>query len=331
MTATLQIKKDRPNYYILIRYKDEAGKERQKWITTDIPIKGNNKRKADTRLKEVLSEYEQQKIDLSRDIMFVDFFKQWLENLEHSIAPTTYDAYNITLNAHLLPYFEPKRYKVKDLAPVHIQQYIILKLKTLSPNTVRKHLTNLSKCLDSAVRQNIIAFNPVKRIELPKKVKFVGAKYYNEKQIEQLLDCIKSDTLEIVVLLTVFYGLRRSEVLGIKWNAVDFENNTISIQHTVTKIGKEIHKTDSTKNSSSYSVLPMPDLIRDRLADWKAKQAEHKLIQPNDYVDEEYVCTAIDGNLIKPNYVSQHFALLLQKSKCHISVFTTCGIHQQAI
>ena len=84
-------------------------------------------------------------------------------------------------------------------------------MKTLSPNTVIKHLRNISKCLDSAVCQNIITFNPVKRIEMPKKVKYTGAKFYNKNQIERLLDCVKDDPLEIVIWLTIFYGLRRSE------------------------------------------------------------------------------------------------------------------------
>ena len=85
-------------------------------------------------------------------------------------------------------------------------------MKSISPNTIIKHLRNISKCLDSAVRQNIIAFNPVKRIDMPKKIKYTGAKRYNEQQIEQLLECSRGDILEIVILLTVFYGLRRSEV-----------------------------------------------------------------------------------------------------------------------
>lgn len=89
MTATLQIKKDRPNYYVLIRYQDEAtGKERQKWVTTDISVKGNNKRKAEARLKEVLVEYESLKIDLSKDIEFIVFIKEWFENFKYSIEIT---------------------------------------------------------------------------------------------------------------------------------------------------------------------------------------------------------------------------------------------------
>ena len=94
---------------------------------------------------------------------------------------------------------------------LHVQQYVNFKLKTVSPNTVRKHLWNLSKCFDSAVKQNIIAFNPVKGIDMPKKIKYTGAKYYTEKQIDDLLAVIKGDIIEGVILVAIFYGMRRSD------------------------------------------------------------------------------------------------------------------------
>ena len=316
MTATIQTKKDRSTYYILLRYKDATTEKKvQKWITTDIPIKGNNKRKAEEKRKEILSELEQQKVDLSNDVLFTDFMQLWLENLKHSIAPTTYDGYEAILNKYIIPYFGPKKVKVKDLTPAHIQQYIVSKLKTLSPNTVIKHLRNISKCLDSAVRQNIIAFNPAKRIDMPKKIKYTGAKHYNEKQIEQLLNISKSDPLEIVIFLTVFYGLRRSEVLGLKWEAIDFENNTMAIKHTVLQGSKKQFRVDSTKNDSSNAFVPLASIITDNLKQWKSQQLQYKLLQPNDYIDEGYVCTQIDGSLLKPHYVSAHFKHLLTKHK----------------
>lgn len=314
MTGSIQVKKGRQNYFAVLNAYDDNGKRKLKWIDTGIPVKGNNKRKADAKLKELLVLYDENNVDLSKDILVVDFFKTWLEALKHSIAPTTYDAYKITLKAHLIPYFEPKKLKVRDITPAHIQQYVSHKMKKLSANTVREHLANISKCLDSAVRQNLIAFNPVARIDKPKKVKFTGAKHYNEKQIEQLFECSKDDPLEIVNFLTVFYGLRRSEVLGLKWSAIDLENNTLTIQHTVVKVDKITHMEDSTKNDSSYSVMPLPEIVKSRLLKWKDEQDRRKLLQPNDYVENGYVCTQMNGSLIKPNYVTQHFKLLLEKN-----------------
>jgi integrase len=247
--------------------------------------------------------------------------RHWLDCLKHSIAATTYDGYNVVLKAHILPYFEPKRLKVKDLTPAHIQQYIDFKMASISPNTIIKHLMNISKCLDSALRQNLLAYNPVKRIDMPKKIRYTGAKHYKEKHIEQLLECSKSDPLKIVILLTVFYGLRRSEVLGLKWNAIDMENNAISIRHTVTEAFNVIRKSDDTKNDSSCAVIPLPDIIKNELLKWRAEQQYHKSLQPTDYNDEGYVCTHIDGRLIRPNYVTQHFKILLNKHNMPIIRF----------
>ena len=109
--------------------------------------------------------------------------------------------------------------------------------------------------------------------------------------------------------------------MGLKWDVIDMDSNTITIKHTVTETHNTIHKTDSTKNDSSCAVVPMPGMIKAKLKKWRAQQREHKLLQPNDYNDEGYVCTQVDGSLIKPNYVTQHFKVLLKKSNMPIIRF----------
>jgi len=243
--------------------------------------------------------------------------EKWLTSLRFSIETSTYGSYRKTFENRIYPYFEPLKLKIRDIEPAHIQAYIEYYMKIVSGNTVRKYLVNISQCLDSAVEQNIIAFNPAKRVSRPKKVKYNGAKFYTEKQIEQLLELSIGDPLEIVILLTVFYGLRRSEVIGIKWSAVDFENSIITINHTTVQSyldSSERIRKDTTKNDSSNTLMPLVPIVSKRLKWWKAQQAQHKMLQPNEYIDEGYVCTQIDGSQIKPNYVSQHFNLLLNRS-----------------
>jgi integrase len=95
---------------------------------------------------------------------------------------------------------------------------------------------------------------------------------------------------------------------------VSFENDTITIKHTVVQLDNALQKRDVTKNESSYATLPLPKMIKARLKKWKLTQAQNHWLQPNDYIDEGYICTQVDGNLIKPNYVSQHFKLLLRNN-----------------
>ena len=89
---------------------------------------------------------------------------------------------------------------------------------------------------------------------------------------------------------------------------------TIAINHTVVQGHKKMHIKDSTKTKSSNVIVPLVGIIALRLKGLKEQQEKYKLLQPNDYVDEGYVCTQINGSLIKPNYVSQHFKLLLAKN-----------------
>ena len=316
MTGTVLTKKDRPHYFIVLSYTDSEGKRQRPWITTDIPVKGNNKRLAKERLKEVLAEYSLKIVKKPPTGLFADFIEKWLENLfcSKSITVTTYDTYKILLDKHIVPYFRSLNLELEDIEPDHIQQYVNHKMTYLSQNTVKKHLSNISKCLDSAVRQNIILYNPAKRIETIKKVKYTGAKCYNERLIEELLRCSKGDPLETVVLLTVFYGFRRSEVLGLKWDAVNFENDTIDIKHTVVRVSKETHMKDSTKNESSCTTVPLSRIIKEHLIRWRAEQERHKSLQPNDYIDNGYICTKFNGELLGTTFVSQHFKLLLSKN-----------------
>ena len=122
-----------------------------------------------------------------------------------------------------------------------------------------------------------------------------------------------------MIRVASYYGLRRSEVLGLKWDAFDFDNKTITIKHTVT-IGKidgkrQIYSKDRTKNKSSYRTLPLIDDIADRLLELKEQQEYFKKAFGKSYYkkDKEYVFVKPDGKLTRPDYVSEHFKNLLKK------------------
>jgi len=319
VTARVQTKPGRPNYYIVIDYKDADGNRKKKWVTTDIPIKGNNKRTIEERRKEVLIEYENQdmeasaEIDLRGDILFTDYLAQWLETQKTALADSTYQVYKYQIENHIKPWFELKKIKLKDLSPDILEKYIEEKISDVTGNTVRKHLVNISKCLKGAAAKGIIRYNPAKVIEWPKLIEYTGAQVYNEKQILKLLNDSKGDPMELMVLLTVYYGLRRSELLGLKWSAIDFEQNTITIRHTVTNVMNVVNRKDQTKRKASYRTLPMSETIINGLLAAKSQQEELQRLQPNDYKNEGYIFTRNDGTLILVDYPSHHFQRLTKK------------------
>ena len=111
-------------------------------------------------------------------------------------------------------------------------------------------------------------------------------------------------------VLIILYG----EILGLKWDAVDFENGIFSIRRIVTRVHKVIHEEERTKNKHSRSDLPIPIFIKHSLENIMQTQAQNRLMQPNDYIDDGYVFTYVDGKVMHPGYVSKRFTELLKKN-----------------
>ncbi len=123
--------------------------------------------------------------------------------------------------------------------------------------------------------------NPADKIERPKKQKFVGD-FYNEKELVHLFEVVKGDPIELGVILAAFYGLRRSEAVGLKWDAINFEKKTITIKHTVTQVcvdGKStVIEKDRTKTKSSYRTLPLVEPFEQLLHKLKAEQEQNRML-----------------------------------------------------
>lgn len=196
---------------------------------------------------------------------------------------------------------------------------IVYTKKGLSANTVLHYHANIRKALSMAVKLDIIPSNPADKIERPKKSQFIGD-FYTLAELQLLFEKAKNDPLEIVILITSFYGLRRSEVLGLKWSSIDFEKNIITINHKVVQRNAKKNRTvllkDKTKNKSSYRSLPLLPIIADILKKHKEKIKENKKICGDSYtIDyEDYICVDSIGKLFRPEYVTDHFKLLLKNN-----------------
>ncbi|MBO5454798.1 MAG: tyrosine-type recombinase/integrase [Clostridia bacterium] len=143
---------------------------------------------------------------------------------------------------------------------------------------------------------------------------YIG-KYYNATELKELLDKTVNDPIHIVIFLAAYYGLRRSEVLGLKWSAIDFENKTVSISHKVVQNDKGIVGMDVMKTKSSYRILPLIPQVEQALLAEREKQEEMKRVMRRGYCKKytDYICVDAIGELIKPNYVTDHFKVVLKE------------------
>lgn len=315
MTGSLQTKKNM--YYIIVNVPDKDGKTKPKWISTGLKAENQNKKKVEKLLRNTLKEFEDNHKQYSKEILFSDWILKWLEQMEYCVEETTYQSYSYFAN-QVIKYFSEKKITLTGLAPQHIQDYYTYKLKKghkngkdgLSPNTIKKHRVIIRGALQEALRKNIIAYNPADRATLPKMNKFVG-KHYTALQANSLLGISSTDDLRLIVLLTLFYGLRRSEVLGLRWSSVNFDNSTIKINNTVVRIKTLIEK-ERTKNQKSLRTLPMNDEVKNILLAEMKEQENRKLLLGTGYIKNDFVCVRKDGSTFSPDYVTSHFKILLK-------------------
>lgn len=218
----------------------------------------------------------------------------------------------------IVPYFRERQIALQELSAKHIQDFYLKELERVSASSVIHYHANIHKALKYAVKLDLISSNPADKIERPKKERFM-ANFYDADEVNRLFEISKGTKLEIPILFGAFYGMRRSETLGMKWDAIDFERDTITIRHTLTTValdGKRITVAeDRTKNKSSMRTLPLVPFVKERLLELKAEQEENRRLCGRSYVKDYtgYVCINEIGDIIKPNYVSCGFPKLLEE------------------
>jgi len=310
-TGSLQIKSG--TYYAVLRIPDETGKEKQKWISTKVKVATGTKRLANQKFREIISSYDQQKISYSKDILFVDWLDIWMEQKQNEVRLSTLESYRLYLKVHIFPFFKPLKLTLNTITPQHVQDYYNKKRKeNQSSNSIRKHNAIISGALKEALKKNLIPFNPADRATLPSKERFTG-KAYTAELANRLLSVIGDEPMKPAIILALFYGLRRSEVLGLRWKDIDFTANTITIRNTVVKFTTIIEHEKTKSRASNRTLIIIPE-TRDYLLNLQQKQIENHLILGDGYEDNGHVCVWDDGRMFKPDYISRHFGLILDKN-----------------
>lgn len=323
VTGSLQIKNK--IYQAVLSYKQD-NKWKTKWVSTKIPTIKGNKKLANAKLEEIKKQFQEEinsdNID-NEDILFIDYMKNWLKMISSSVEPTTLNGYKGVVNGRMTDYFQNKKITLQNIKPKHIQEfYQYLLDEGLSGNTVKHYHANIRKALQYAMKTDIILSNPADKVDLPK-IEEYKPKFYTSDEVKILLNEVIGTKLEIPVMIDCFYGFRRSEVIGLKWSAVDFENDTITINHTITQSNGKLIIRDKTKTKSSKRSLPLEPIVKSFLLELKEKQEKNKELCGDSYNQEylEYICVDNCGNLIRPDYVTETFLKLLKKKKLKIIRF----------
>ena len=307
-------------YYAIVSYYVD-GRRKQKSVSTGLPVKGN-KRRALEFLENLKRTYEtkesMENMDGSR-LLMTDYMDEWLKIVKPLVERATYKSYDNMVSVRIRPHFEKLNLLLTEVEPKHIKMlYDEILEQGYTTNTVIHYHAVLHQALAYAVKNDYILSNPADRVKRPKKNKHISS-FYTKEEILTLLDIAKDDPIYIPIVLSSYYGFRRSETLGMRWSAIDFENKTITVNHKVTELtenGKTIvYAEDKLKTKSSYRTLPLIPVVEEKLLEHKAKLERNQKLFGNSYCKEymDYVCVDEMGKLFRPNFVSDHFGWLLKK------------------
>ena len=313
-------------FYVVLNYRDENGKRKTPWISTNLPVRGNKKR-AENFMMDVRRNFvppnvqriEEREAMQKGDILFTDFLLKWLRVAKSTVKLTTYASYEMMATKIIIPYFQILNIKLKELTTEDIQDFYSAQLERVSANTVIHYHAVIHRALKYAVKIKTIQSNPAVNVERPRKEKFIGS-FYDKKEINTLFDIIQGHPLEVAIKLAAFYGLRREEIIGLKWTAIDFENNTLTIQHTVTECnldGKHIEvASDTAKTDSSLRTMPLVTNFREMLLAKKEKQEHYRKLCGRSYCKEylDYIFVNEMGERWKPRYLSDGFKRILEQN-----------------
>ena len=305
-------------YYMVLSYKDKSGKRVSKWLPTGLPVKGNKKR-AEDMLMAARAEFVAGEAAIDHDMPFSSYLVQWMEIARSTLKPNTAAGYASMIQNPIAPYFQQRGITLGGLQAVDIQMFYTSQLKRVSANTVIHYHAIIHRALKYAVKTDLIDVNPADKVERPRKDRFT-ASFYDGNEVNRLFQAARGTPLELPVMLAAFYGLRRSEVVGLKWDAIDFENKTIAIRHTVTvcaEKGRRIEvAADTTKTASSRRTLPLVPAFQTKLAALKEQQEKNRILCGRSYCTDYlgYVLVDAMGNRLKLSYISTAFPALLKRN-----------------
>lgn len=320
MTGSLQVKNDK--FYAVLNFKNQDNKRVQKWICLNLTVKGN-KRQAEAKLRELLTQYEGLDSIEPINTLLAQHLSNWIEYNRPHITVTTYNQYVNMLANHIAPYFNSRGITVGNVTPGNLEDYYRFKVaEGLSPNTVIKHHAIIRSALQWAMKHQYIRFNPADLATRPSKVRYQANEPYSIEEVAQLLTLTQNEPIAAPIFLACFYGLRRSEALGLRWSNIDFQSGWIHITTTVVKekIGDNVVSTvrdDTTKTEYSRRSLPLCPYTYNYFCNLRNCQLAQMQLCGTSYNQTylDFVCVDNMGMLLQPDFVSQKFQKLLEKNE----------------
>ena len=246
------------------------------------------------------------------------FLEQWLEqSIKLQRRPKTYHSYAQIVRLYLIPHLGQRQ--LSKLTPEHVQAMQNALLASggvdqcgLAPRTVQYVRAVLRKALNQALKWGYVARNAAELVDSPRVEKYKIAPL-SQAQAQRLLDAVQGHRLEALYRLTLSLGLREGEVLGLSWDDIDFDQQTLRITGALQRRDGRFQRVEP-KTASSVRTLPLPVTLLRMLQAHRIAQHEERALRGEAWKDHGLVFPSNVGTPISPRNLVRHFKTVLKRA-----------------
>jgi integrase len=323
------------SYYVVVDLgRDHRNKRKQKWFSGY-----TRKKDAEKDLPKILNKLEKGYND-PENMTMEEYFNKWLERKKRSVQHGTYEHYESYMRKHIIPGLG--RWKISKLESHHIESFMDeIDEKELSQRS-KKHIYRILSSALLKGRKHGIKDGIMDDVEAPK-VNRQDIEYWTQEEVSTFMSNLKSKNHALPIILSLATGMRRGEVLGLRWSKIDFDNKKISVSHQLKKDDNgEWNLSPQLKTSTSYRTIDVDDDTIEILKQHKKQQDKDKMKLGQDYEDNDLVCAISTGGLIRPTYLRTVFNRTIDKSgvkkisfhglrHTHATLLLQAGIHPKVV
>jgi integrase len=291
---------------ITIGYDQETGKQKRQFFY------GKTRTEVAQKLKDAINLKDKGIIIEPTKLTTGELVEHWLDTYGKSaIRESTYLRYRTALKCHINPAIG--HIPLKDLKPDHIQRMYNLLSESMSHSTVSNAHTLLKQAIAHAVQQSYIVRNVIDTISIPKSRK-KDISVWTIEQFNSFLASIRKHKLYPLFLLEYGTGMRRSELLAIRWADIDLTNSVVTVRKSLSRGVDHRFVIADTKTAKGVRQIPLPAKVTAELKAHKARQNEVKLMSGPAYTDNDLVFCLSDGSIMDPGNLNRIFGRMQSKT-----------------
>jgi len=314
----------------------ETGKRKQQWVS----VKGT-KKDAEKRLSELLSQLDNGIYVQPKKTTLADFLEMWLnEYAKNNLSPRGFERYSGIIRKHLIP--DLGKVTLTQLKPEHLQKHYAAKLNDgLSSRTVRYHHALIHVALQTAVKWGLVSRNVADAVD-PPRFRRIEMQTWDEEEVNQFLEGAKESPYYSLFYTALFTGMRRSEILALRWQDVDCIYCQIYVNRSLHQLknGSFIFtQPKSAKSSRTIALTPSTILM---LREYQEKQKLEREMLGTSLADGDLVFSNLEGKPLRPNTITRAWTTLAAKCglkvirlhdarHTHASLMLKQGIHPKVV